>query len=129
MKKFLVTILAFLYISSTIGATLHMHYCMGKLADSGLMGNSATLCSNCGMQETGNGCCRHEQKFVKNDTDQKTTESGFQFIQLISFAPHPFFEEALYNNFPAITLVSPINHPPSRNCGIAFYIRNCVFRI
>ena len=81
------------------------------------------------MEETGKGCCRHEEKFVKNDTDQKTTESGFQFIQLICIAPHPFFEEALSNNFPVVTVVNAINNAPPGNSRKAVYIRNCVFLI
>lgn len=129
MKKFLVAILAFLYISTSAGATLHMHYCMGKLADSGFTFNNAKTCSNCGMAETGDGCCRHEAKFVKNNTDQKTNNVGFQFAQLIYTVPHAFFEVVLSNNFPDVTAASPINYPPPRNSGIAFYIRNCVFRI
>ena len=129
MKKFLLTILAFVYITSSTGASFHMHYCMGKLTDCGLTKNTSKTCSNCGMEETGNGCCRHEVKFVKNVTDQKTTESAFQFIQLIYIAPHLIFDEALTNNFPDIILVSSINHPPPLNSGIAFYIRNCVFLI
>ena len=129
MKKFLLTILAFVYIASCTGASFHMHYCMGKLADSGFTDNIAKTCSNCGMEETDNGCCRHEQKFVKNDADQKTTEPGLQSIQLTYKVPHLFFNEVLSNNFPAVTSVSPINHPPPLDSGIAFYIRNCVFRI
>lgn len=129
MKKFLLTILAFVYITSCTGASFHMHYCMGKLSDSGFIENNAKICSNCGMEETGNGCCRHEQKFIKNNIDQKTTDTGFLFIQLIYTDPHLFFEEALFNNFPAVIVVNPINHAPPPNSGIAFYIRHCVFLI
>lgn len=129
MKKFLLIILAIVYISSSTGASIHMHYCMGKLTDFGLTKNTSKICSKCGMEETGNGCCRHEVKFVKNDSDQKAAEPIFQFIQLISIVPHPFFKEAPSYNFPALTLVSPINHEPPRDSGIAFYIRNCVFLI
>lgn len=81
------------------------------------------------MEETGNGCCRHEAKFVKNDTDQKTTDSGVQFIQLNYKVPHHFFEEALLNNFSAVTVVNPINRPPTGDGRKAVYIRNCVFLI
>ena len=106
-----------------------MHYCMGKLADSGLIKNTSKTCGKCGMEETGNGCCRHEEKFVKNDTDQKTTESGFQFIQLIYAVPHVFFVEALSNNFLSEAVVNPINNAPPQKSSIAVYIRNCVFLI
>lgn len=129
MKSFFLSILAFLYISTSAGVTFHMHYCMGKLADSGLTKNTSKTCSTCGMEETGNGCCRHEAKFVKNDTDQKTTDPGFQFIQLIYKVPHHFFEEALSNNFSAGSVVIPINHPPPADGRKPVYIRNCVFLI
>ncbi|MBK6990321.1 MAG: hypothetical protein IPH34_00115 [Chitinophagaceae bacterium] len=36
MKKFITAILAVLYISTSTGAMVHMHYCMGQLADWGL---------------------------------------------------------------------------------------------
>lgn len=129
MKKFLLTILAFVYITSSTGASFHMHYCMGKLADFGLTKNTSKTCSKCGMDETGNGCCRHEVKFVKNASDQKAAESTFQCIQLIAIVPHPFLKEALSNSFSAVTRVNLINHKPPLDSGIAFYIRNCVFRI
>ena len=129
MKKFLLTILAFVYISSSTGASFYIHYCMGKLADCGLTKNTSKTCSKCGMEETGNGCCRHEVKFVKNAADQKAAEPTFQFIQLIATVPYTFLKEALYNNFLALTLVNPFNHKPPRDSGIAFYIRNCVFLI
>jgi hypothetical protein len=36
MKKFITAILAVLYLGTSSGATIHMHYCMGKLAEWGL---------------------------------------------------------------------------------------------
>ncbi|MEO6542322.1 MAG: hypothetical protein ABIN74_15070 [Ferruginibacter sp.] len=102
---------------------------MGKLADSGLTKETSKTCSTCGMEETGNGCCRHEEKFVKNDTDQKTTDSGFQFTQLHYKVPHHFFEEAFSNNFSDVTWVNPINLSPPGDGRKAVYIRNCVFLI
>ena len=129
MKKFFIAILAFLYICTSAGATLHVHYCMGKLADSGLMKNNSKTCSKCGMEETGNGCCRHEEKFVKIDTDQKSTEPAFQLIQLISIVPHPFFEGTFSNNFPSVTVLNPINLASPPNSGVAVYICNRVFLI
>ncbi len=132
MKKFLVTILALVYISTSTGVTLHMHYCMDKLADWGIGHNNSKSCSKCGMEksnEKDNGCCKDEYKFIKNTTDQKTAETGFQFIQLIAVAlPVPFIEIPS-NNFPSVTEESPFSHAPPKSCGVAVYIRNCVFLI
>ena len=75
-------------MSASLGATLHLHYCMGKLADWRFSHSRSEKCSKCGMAKTkekDNGCCKDEQKFFKNDTDQKATEPGIHFIILLPF--------------------------------------------
>ena len=132
MKKFFIAILALLYISTSTGATLHMHYCMGELADWGFGQKDSKYCSNCGMLETDQkdkGCCKDENKFLKNDADQKTTELAFQLIQLTSVSLPPSFVEITFTIFPAVTENNIISHLPPRNYGVAVYIRNCVFLI
>ena len=97
MKRIIVAILALLYINASAGATLHLHYCMGQLADWGLQHNESKKCSKCGMEEKkDNGCCKHEQKFFKNDTDQKTTESALQLVPLINMILPPSFIEIIF---------------------------------
>ena len=129
MKKFLVAILALLYISTSTGATLHMHYCMGKFAGWGFGHNDSKKCDRCGMDETGKGCCTNENKFVKNNADQKITESAFQSIQLITVTLPPAFVGLPSNNFYFLAVANPINNAPPWDIGIAVYIRNCVFLI
>jgi hypothetical protein len=132
MKKVVVAILALVYISTSTGAMLHMHFCMGKLADWGLGQNKSKTCGGCGMEkseEKDNGCCKDEHKFFKNDTDQKTVESGFQLIQLLSMALPVSFIDILSNDFSSVTEENPIRHAPPRSSGVAVYIRNCVFLI
>lgn len=129
MKKLLIAILAFLYIGTSTGTVLHMHYCMGKFAGWGLGHNDSKKCDKCGMDETAKGCCTDENKFLKNDTDQKITESAFQLIPLITISLTPSFVELPLNNFPSLSVVYPINHEPPRSKCIAVYIRNCVFLI
>ncbi len=132
MKKFIVAILALVYITTSTGATLHMHYCMGQLADWGLGQNESKTCGKCGMdksEEKDNGCCKDEFKLVKNDTDQKASEAGFKLIQLITVALPVSFVEIPSVNFPSVTEENPISHAPPRTGGVAVYIRNCVFLI
>ncbi len=129
MKRFLVTILALVYISTSTGALLHMHYCMGKIVDWGFGHNDSKECSKCGMVEENNGCCKDELKFVKNDTDQKTAVAGFQLIQLYSAALPVAFIEIPFNDFSTVTEENPISHAPPRSSGVAVYIRNCVFLV
>lgn len=132
MKKFIVTILAFVYISSSTGASIYMHYCMGKLADWGIGHNDTKTCGKCGMkksQEKNNGCCKDEHKFIKNNTDQKTAESAFNALQLITAVIPVSFIEIPSIGFSFAPEENPISHAPPRSSGVAVYVRNCVFRI
>lgn len=132
MKKLLIAIFALLYISTSTGATLHIHYCMGKLADWGLGHNNSKTCGECGMEkseEKDNGCCKDEYKFIKNDTDQKTAEVGLQMLQVLAVALPVSFIEIPSNDFHSATEENPISHAPPRINAVAVYIRNCVFLI
>lgn len=132
MKKFIVAILAILYLGTSTGATIHMHYCMGKLADWGLGHNKSKTCGECGMDksdEKDNGCCKDEHKFVKNDNDQKIAEAGFQMMQLVSTAMPLSFFEVPVKHISSITEGNPISHAPPRSSGIAVYILNRTFLI
>lgn len=132
MKKFLITILAFVYITSSTGASIHMHYCMGKLADWGIGKNDSKICGKCGMEkanEKDNGCCKDEHKFVKGHTDQKIVQAGFQLIQLSSVALPVSFIEIPLPYFSSVTEQNALSHAPPRTSGVAVYIRNCVFLI
>ena len=132
MKKFIVIIVAFLHLSASAGVTMHMHYCMGKLADWGLYNKESNICGKCGMEKSekkNNGCCKIEHKFFKDNTDQKAAESAYQLMQVVAVAvPTSFFEIPIVD-FPAVTEENTINHGPPRSCGVAVYIRNCVFLI
>ena len=80
MRKSLVFILALLYISTSVGATMHMHYCMGKLVSRGFAQNDSEYSSDCGLKESNQknkGCCKDEKRFLKNDTDQKSLNQFF----------------------------------------------------
>ncbi len=132
MKKILAAILAVIYLGTSTGATVHMHYCMGKLADWGLGHNKSKTCGECGMEKTeekDNGCCKDEHKFVKNDGDQKIAEAGFQMMQLASVALPVSFVEIPDNNFSSVTEENPISHAPPRSTGVAVYILNRTFLI
>src|SRR4051812_43375251 len=86
MKKVLATILAFVYLSTSMGATIHLHYCMGKLASWGLIEHESKNCAQCGMVKktsspqymaTKMDCCKDEHKQIKTDKDQKLFPSEF----------------------------------------------------
>ena len=131
MKKLLVLILAFLYISTSSGAVLHFHYCMGTLADWGFSSKESRLCGKCGMekpQTKKNGCCKDEQKILTNNTDQKASEPAYQLLQVAAvITPNSFFEISTMD-FPSAKEKNPVSHAPPRS-NVAVYIRNSVFLI
>jgi len=84
MKKIAATILAFIYLSTSMGATIHLHYCMGKLASWGMIDHASKHCTTCGMLKkttpahgvtAGMNCCKDEHKQIKTDNDQKLSLS------------------------------------------------------
>lgn len=131
MKRALIAIFALLYITTSMGATVHMHYCMGKMLDWSLGHNESTECGNCGMKKTkkNNSCCKDEQTYIKNHTDQKVGETFFQVPEITSIEiPH----SSLEITFPCFITMKgqhANNNAPPLNNSTAIYIRNCVFLI
>lgn len=132
MKKFVTAILAVLYLGASSGATVHMHYCMGKLADWGFGLQNSETCGICGMEnsnEADNGCCTDEQKFIKDDSAQKITECNLPFMQLIATAVPTSYIPTHAIILPSLTEESHNCNAPPRTRAVPVYIRNCVFRI
>jgi hypothetical protein len=127
MKKILVSILAVFYLTSTVGATVHLHYCMDKFINWSLL-KGGDKCSKCGMEKDG-GCCKDENKFVKNDIDQKVAESSFQLIQMAAVTSPAAFIHTTEYYVTSITQENPFDHAPPRSNSVGIYILNSVFRL
>lgn len=86
MKRFAAAILAVLYISTSAGATVHLHYCMGKLADWSLGQKESKTCGNCGMKTNEakeKGCCNDENKFLKTILTRKRQKQGCNYFKYL----------------------------------------------
>ena len=127
MKKLIVSILAVFYLASSVGATVHLHYCMDKFIDWSLL-KGGDKCNKCGMEKDG-GCCKDENKFVKNNVDQKVAESTIQLKQMAAVATPAVFIYTSEYQFISIIRESHLSHAPPRNNGVGIYILNSVFRI
>ena len=125
MKRFVTAILALLYIGTSTGATIHTHYCMGKLADWSLSDTQSKICPICGMvneDNSDNGCCKDEHQFVKDDSVQKVTENNYQLLQLSFIAIPTIFTELPIVSISSLTEENPLSNAPPRTSGIALYI-------
>jgi hypothetical protein len=138
MKKVLVSILAIIYLATSIGATVHLHYCMGRLISWGLADRSEKSCVLCGMQKMGpsgecvvgmKNCCHEESRQIKNDKDQKTGQEVFQVMKvvpLVADLPQWFWTDAIVLS---PVLSQPVSHGPPLVVPVPVFLRNCNFRI
>ncbi|THU38026.1 hypothetical protein FAM09_15180 [Niastella caeni] len=130
MKRLIVTILALFYLGTSTGATIHLHYCMGKLVEMKLWHSEADKCGNCGMKKKTaceKKCCKDEHKLVKLEkAHQKAIENIFQFTQFVATLPVSYFEfPQVY--IPSVAQELPVSHGPPRS--IPIHILHCTFRI
>ena len=138
MKKFLTGILALLYLSTSMGASVHLHYCMGKLISWGLVNHESRNCEYCGMPKYNGqagdpiakkGCCSDEHKQLKTDKDQKLPYGEFEFLKLFPDAPAlPILGLPEYPVSSGLITQARANAPPVPGKQPLF-LRYCNFRI
>ncbi len=129
VKKIFAAILAVLYLFTT-GATINLHYCMGKLVDQSLFDNHSEQCSKCGMEKSqqSKDCCKDEHKQLKVNNDHYTPDLSFQKIQLFSdVLPVAFIDVPV--RYSSINEENPLTNAPPRSWDVPIFKRICVFRI
>lgn len=128
VKKFIVAILAFLYLGVSSGIAMEIHYCMGKKAGVDFFGSGSDKCGKCGMSEKKNGCCNDEHKFFKLDDLHKkaTGDVSFKVPPSTLTVGFPVFDFLLEHTLLSNSLQ---NHSPPVYKKPSACILNCVFRI
>jgi hypothetical protein len=130
MKRFTIAILALFYLSAASGATVHLHYCMGKLVNLELWQSEKKECSNCGMEKnnTGDDCCKDEHHQLKIKADQKTAPQLIEPFSSKAGLPVQLFQGAA--PLVSVTLARlPFSHAPPEHSVTDLYLRHCIFRI
>jgi hypothetical protein len=83
MKKFLFLILTLAYFTSTSGATIYFHQCMGKTIAWDLKANENNTCTKCGMHKDASGhCCNDQVKVLKIQDDHQLPIAFLKQIQV-----------------------------------------------
>lgn len=131
MKKFVITILAILYLGVSSGATVHFHHCMGELVEWGFSDNSLDnddTCSSCGMKQ-GNSelCCKSQKQELKLSESCKAPLNVY-LAQTFTLVPQTFVELSIE----AITDVNKQDLNQIfvlRSVKTPTFLRNCNFRI
>ena len=128
MKRVFAFILAVFYLTSTIGANVHLHYCMDELVNWGVVNNESVKCENCGMEKDG-GCCKDEHRFLKNTTDQTVIEASLQLSPPLLIDAPLTYTHLSEQYFLSIIEKNSFRHPPPIDGGVDILIHNCIFRI
>ncbi len=110
---------------------MHLHYCMGKLAETSFSKESKKTCGKCGMKtsQKKSGCCKDQSKFVKNHTDQKVGFSYFEFTQTdcqLENTPSYIAPGHVFSNQVQETYAP---HAPPNQHAPPVYLRVCSFLI
>lgn len=130
MKKFIITILAVFYLGISSGATMHFHYCMGQLIESGLISKEFKKCSKCGMKaDSTKNCCKHDSKLVKVDNAQKLSDNSYHFKAFSSDLAWNKYSVVPEVYASSITEEQPLSNAPPATDNTPVFIRNCTFRI
>lgn len=130
MKKSAVLILSLVYLLTTTGATVHFHYCMGKLSDWGLVHKESKKCDNCGMaKKDGKGCCKDEHKFIKNSSDQQSTENIFQVTHFFAAELPSFYLAEQVPVYSSLTVEYPVTNAPLGSSQPPVYLFKRTFLI
>jgi len=133
MKRVVVGILAILYLATSIGITLHYHYCMGELVSWELRDETRLRCSKCGMLlkpgSASNQCCKDEYKHFKIDNHQNSSKNIAKSseVKLVNASINSEQSSVWLIPFPTVKpLPAKLKQRSSHH---SLNVMNCTFRI
>jgi len=126
MKKFAVFILALLYLGTSSGASVNIHYCMGEYAGWDLGHTDDDECDNCGMEKssgTATDCCKDEHKLVKVKDVHKSAQVYTELLQHAASLPVHTVPEFYSVHVPGTAQTYPVvNAPPAGSSSPVFIL-------
>jgi len=128
VKKFTIAILMILYVITTSGVVVNIHYCMGAIASVGYgvhMHDEA--CDNCGMTDK-EGCCHTEYKVVKVEDDHQLSYAALPLLQTDAAPLEELPQLKTAPSYLLPTTALQYHSPPDQRAN-AVFLHNCVFRI
>ena len=129
MKKFVATILAIIYLTASTGATVNIHYCMGKLQsmDFGHSLENKKQCPKCGMSNK-KGCCEQKYQVVKVEKKYTVPATNVSATKVINLPAQFYAIDRLMVNTTETENYFFSNSPPDKGL-VPLFIRHRVFLI
>lgn len=132
MKRILFLLLTVAYFTSTSGATIYLHKCMGKVVEWNFQHDEKNACEKCGMsktEKTSNDCCTVQAKVLKVQSDFQLPSSFVKNILSPVMAFPILFERLNPINTVASNAVNfTINHQ-LRSQSVEYCVLYCSFLI
>ena len=130
VKKLVAIFFLAIYSLTTVGTTIHAHYCMGEFMGSSWYHSTSEKCNKCGMTKAkSKGCCKDEHKYVSLKREHNQTKASVEIPIFFAEAPAPV--SVSYDIVPVsynIQTVAIIQSPPLIHKE-RLHLRNCVFLI
>jgi len=129
MRRLFFATAVMVYVLSSIGWVLDIHYCMGKVDAVRLFEKEKSSCGACGMSANeSEGCCHDEAAFVKLIQDQKPPVTlHFNMQPAVFTLPSTSFQGMLPGFFLYASIATFSNAPPGEQTPL--FIQYSVFRI
>lgn len=124
MKKLVSTILIILYLATSTGATVNIHYCMGEMYSVNL--DHSENCGKCGMEKGEGDCCKDETRLIKVKDSHKPIQQDFSFAPLYVIAPAYDIAPRSFKLIGEEKIPVSNNSPPD---APSLCVLHCVFRI
>ncbi|MCG3165034.1 MAG: hypothetical protein POELPBGB_00794 [Bacteroidia bacterium] len=128
MKRISIIFIMFLYLIPSIGFSVTVHYCGGKIASVSFF-NEKGKCG-CGNKKMKKDCCKDETTIYQLDNEQqKIQQCSFNFQQTKEFQPAlNINEQTTYQSTFNPTTFYNCAHPPDE-VKHPLYIQHRAFRI
>jgi hypothetical protein len=126
VKKSVVAILAFLYLTITSGVVVNWHYCMGDLSSIEIGARNGDHCEKCGMADK-KGCCETEYKLFKVQDEHQLAKVSWESNALPAIAP--VFTSLIPVSNNEIIRGQEYYHAPPDERSNFIYLHTGVFRI
>jgi hypothetical protein len=130
MKRFLTYIIAFIYLTFSVGATVHLHYCMGEFVKISLSDTNSGSCAKCGMDThaADNDCCKDVQVSAKISDAHYSTPVNHTFeYPYALIVSYPLLVDDAVHQIENSQVSSPVNQSSTGESPL--YIQFCNFRI
>ena len=132
MKQALAVILALFYFTSNVGATVHLHYCMGEFVALSLTDKTDAVCGKCGMKNhnSDNNCCT-DIKVVKKSSDTHQPNGVIHFLNtpFPDIIPSQYYQQERHYQPERMLNTALDDYSPPDHTFPPLYIQHKNFRI